>query len=128
MLISADELRTRVAELGAQISRDYGDEVPVVVGVLQGAFLFMADLVRAIPTELTNVAGTLFFSAADATRGRELWKTNGTEAGTVRVADIDAGLLYVLALTSLGVSTWSAAPGTSAHVAVVGAFATRPST
>lgn len=54
MLISADELRTRVTELGAQIARDYGDEVPVLVGVLQGAFLFMADLVRAIPSEITT--------------------------------------------------------------------------
>ena len=54
MLINADELRTRVAELGQQIARDYGDEVPVLVGVLQGAFLFMADLVRAIPSEITT--------------------------------------------------------------------------
>ena len=54
MLISADELRTRVTELGQQIARDYGDEVPVLVGVLQGAFLFMADLVRAIPCEITT--------------------------------------------------------------------------
>ena len=37
-----------MAELGAQIARDYGDEIPVVVGVLQGAFVFMADLVRAM--------------------------------------------------------------------------------
>jgi hypoxanthine phosphoribosyltransferase len=54
VLISAEELRTRVTELGQQISRDYGDEVPVLVGVLQGAFLFMADLVRAIPGEITT--------------------------------------------------------------------------
>jgi hypoxanthine phosphoribosyltransferase len=54
VLISADELRTRVTELGQQIARDYGDEVPVLVGVLQGAFLFMADLVRAIPCEITT--------------------------------------------------------------------------
>jgi hypoxanthine phosphoribosyltransferase len=54
VLISAEELRTRVEELGRQIGRDYGDEVPVLVGVLQGAFLFMADLVRAIPTEITT--------------------------------------------------------------------------
>ena len=54
VLISAEELRTRIEELGQQIARDYGDEVPVLVGVLQGAFLFMADLVRAIPTEITT--------------------------------------------------------------------------
>jgi hypoxanthine phosphoribosyltransferase len=71
VLISADELRTRVAELGAQISRDYGDEVPVVVGVLQGAFLFMADLVRAIPTELTtDFIGVASYGGAGRSSGQ----------------------------------------------------------
>jgi hypoxanthine phosphoribosyltransferase len=54
VLISEPELRTRIGELGRQISADYAGETPVVVGVLQGAFLFMADLVRAIPAEITT--------------------------------------------------------------------------
>src|SRR2546427_770130 len=37
-----------------QIARDYAGETPVLVGVLQGAFLFMADLVRAIPGDITT--------------------------------------------------------------------------
>jgi len=49
-LISREAIARRVAELGTQIARDYGDrEDLVVVGVLKGAFIFMADLVRALP-------------------------------------------------------------------------------
>jgi hypoxanthine phosphoribosyltransferase len=48
-LLTAAELRQRVAELGAQIGADYDGLDPVLIGVLKGAFVFMADLVRAIP-------------------------------------------------------------------------------
>ncbi|MDZ8023529.1 MAG: putative Ig domain-containing protein, partial [Nostoc sp. DedQUE11] len=41
---------------------------------------------------LTNVNGTLYFSATDSTGGNELWKSDGTEAGTVRVNDIFSGI------------------------------------
>ena len=54
VLIGETELRSRIAELGADLARDYGRESPIVVGVLQGAFLFMADLVRATPIDLTT--------------------------------------------------------------------------
>jgi ELWxxDGT repeat protein len=42
-------------------------------------------------TSLANVGGTLFFSANDGTTGTELWKTDGTAAGTVLVKDIKPG-------------------------------------
>jgi hypoxanthine phosphoribosyltransferase len=48
-LLTADQLRRRVAELGAEIADDYAGRDPVLIGVLKGAFVFMADLVRAIP-------------------------------------------------------------------------------
>jgi ELWxxDGT repeat protein len=41
------------------------------------------------PSNLTNVNGTLFFTANDGTNGRELWKSDGTEAGTVLVKHIN---------------------------------------
>jgi hypoxanthine phosphoribosyltransferase len=53
ILISEDELRTRVTDLGAAIARDYERDNPVLVGVLKGALVFMADLVRAMPIALT---------------------------------------------------------------------------
>ena len=54
VLITEEELRSRIAELGQQIARDYEHDNPILVGVLQGAFLFMADLVRATPIDLTT--------------------------------------------------------------------------
>lgn len=44
------------------------------------------------PQNLTNVNGTLFFTAVDGTGGRELWRSDGTSAGTIRLRDIYAGL------------------------------------
>jgi ELWxxDGT repeat protein len=51
------------------------------------------------PESLTDVNGTLFFIANDGTHGRELWKTDGTEAGTVLVRDINPGAGAVFNLT-----------------------------
>ena len=43
------------------------------------------------PQNLTNVNGTLFFTADDGAHGYEIWKSDGTEAGTVMVKDIVSG-------------------------------------
>ena len=48
VLISAEELEARVAELGAQISADFAGRNPLFVGVLKGCFVFMADLMRHV--------------------------------------------------------------------------------
>jgi len=48
VLISAETLRQRVQELGDAISRDYADREPLLLGILRGAWIFLADLVRCI--------------------------------------------------------------------------------
>jgi hypoxanthine phosphoribosyltransferase len=48
ILISRDEIAARVTELGEAIGRDYAGRTPVLVGVLKGAVVFTADLLRAI--------------------------------------------------------------------------------
>ena len=48
IVIAAETLRQRVRELGAEISRDYAGRNPVLVSVLKGSFVFLADLVREI--------------------------------------------------------------------------------
>ena len=71
VLISEHELRTRIVELGRQIAHDYVGETPVLVGVLQGAFLFMADLVRAIPSDLTtDFIGVASYGAGQRSSGQ----------------------------------------------------------
>lgn len=48
ILLGEDEIRDIVARMGAEISQDYADKNPLVVAVLRGAVVFMADLMRAI--------------------------------------------------------------------------------
>ena len=48
ILITEDEIQTKVAELGKRISDDYRGKELLLVGVLKGAFILMADLSRAI--------------------------------------------------------------------------------
>lgn len=47
VLADEEQIRTRVEELGAQISRDYAGKTPLFVGILKGCFMFMADIMRA---------------------------------------------------------------------------------
>lgn len=42
------EIHARIAELGAEISHEYAGRTPILIGVLNGAFIFIADLMRAL--------------------------------------------------------------------------------
>ena len=53
VLVSEDQLRQKVAELGAQLSADYAGRPLTLVSVLKGSLPFMADLMRAITVPLT---------------------------------------------------------------------------
>ncbi len=53
VLISREDLEARVRALGAEITRDHAGQPLVVVGVLKGSFIFLADLVRAIDLPVT---------------------------------------------------------------------------
>lgn len=65
IIISEEDVRRRVAELGSQISDDYGDESILLVAVLRGAALFVADLARTIssPIELDFMAVSSYGSS-----------------------------------------------------------------
>lgn len=58
VLISAAEIRERVQEMGRRITEDYQDRDLVLVGILKGSFVFMADLARAVdlPIEVDFMA------------------------------------------------------------------------
>jgi hypoxanthine phosphoribosyltransferase len=51
-LFSAEQIRRRIAELGAEIAHDYEGKNPLLIGVLKGACIFISDLLRAIDLKL----------------------------------------------------------------------------
>jgi len=67
-LFDTKTIAARIAALGAQITRDYQGEPLVCVGVLKGAFIFLADLVRAIDLPVTvEFIGVASYSGAHST-------------------------------------------------------------
>ena len=52
VLISEEQIKTRIKELGAEITRDYAGRNPLLIGVLKGACFFLSDLMRAIDTRV----------------------------------------------------------------------------
>jgi hypoxanthine phosphoribosyltransferase len=82
VVVSATDLRRRIDALGADISTDYAGREPLLVGVLKGAFVFMADLVRVLTTAV-EVDFMAVSSYGSATRS----------SGVVRIVkDLDADL------------------------------------
>ena len=64
-VVGDDELQARIRELGKDITADYEGRPPLLVGVLKGAFMFMADLARAVdlPVEFDFMAVSSYGSA-----------------------------------------------------------------
>ncbi|NLF00758.1 MAG: hypoxanthine phosphoribosyltransferase [Anaerolineales bacterium] len=80
VLISEEQLQQRVRQLGEAISRDYAGRNPLLVGVLKGVMLFIADLARAItvPMEMDCIAISSY-------------RRGGSHEGAVRlVKDLEA--------------------------------------
>ena len=67
-LVSAEDLERRVRDLGAEISRDYEGRDLVMIGVLKGAVLFLADLMRelTVPCEVDFMAVSSYGSSTDS--------------------------------------------------------------
>ena len=65
IVLTEDEIQTKVAELGKRISDDYRDRDLLLVGVLKGAFVMMADIARAIsvPAEFDFMAVSSYGSS-----------------------------------------------------------------
>ena len=66
ILISTDRIQEKVSALGREISQDYAQKKPLLVGVLKGVLLFMADLLRAItiPVEVDFMAVSSYSAEA----------------------------------------------------------------
>jgi len=67
VLVSKEQIAKKVKELGQKISKDYENEELVLIGVLKGAFIFLADLIReiTIPVDMDFIAVS---SYADGTK------------------------------------------------------------
>ena len=65
ILLSEQQIENRIRELGQQITNDYQKKAPLLVGVLKGAFIYMADLARAIsrPSEFDFMAVSSYGNA-----------------------------------------------------------------
>ncbi|KAF0148402.1 MAG: hypoxanthine phosphoribosyltransferase [Ignavibacteria bacterium] len=46
--ISAEEIQKRIAEMGTELSEEYKSKLPIFIGVLNGSFMFMADLLKNV--------------------------------------------------------------------------------
>jgi hypoxanthine phosphoribosyltransferase len=71
ILLDGQTVANRVAELGAQLSADYAGRDPVLVSVLKGALIFLADLMRAmdLPTSI-DLMEVSSYGAATETSGQ----------------------------------------------------------
>ena len=65
VLLTREQLSSRISEMGAEITREYVGRAPLLVGVLKGAFVVMADLARAIelPVEVDFMAVSSYGSS-----------------------------------------------------------------
>ena len=82
ILIEADVLQARIAELGTEVSREYEGRDLLLVGVLKGAVFFMADLMRelTVPCEIDFMAISSYGAGTDS-------------SGVVRILkDLDANI------------------------------------
>ena len=52
VLISEDQIRRRIDEIGQQISKDYAGRAVTFVAILKGSFIFLADMIRAVSVEI----------------------------------------------------------------------------
>jgi hypoxanthine phosphoribosyltransferase len=108
VLVEAEDLQRRVRELGAEISADYVGKDLVMIGVLKGAVLFLADLMREldVPCEVDFMAVSSYGSATDSSGVVRILKDldASIEGRDVLLVEdiVDSGLTLHYLLKSLG--------------------------
>ncbi len=83
VLLTRDQIRERVAELGAEISRDFKDDPPILICILKGAVVFFSDLLREI-----NLPVSIEFMAVSS------YGSSTKTSGVVRIVkDLDRDIV-----------------------------------
>jgi hypoxanthine phosphoribosyltransferase len=100
VLFSADEIRERIAHIGREVARDYRDDVPVLVALLRGGFIFQCDLGRAAgiaqefdflqvsrfnPTEKGRTAVKVLHDLRSDIRGRHVLVIEGIRTASAKI-------------------------------------------
>ncbi|MGB5684653.1 MAG: hypoxanthine phosphoribosyltransferase [Candidatus Electrothrix sp.] len=75
-LLQRQEIEERVSNLGQQLTKDYAGKKPVAIGILNGAFIFLADLVRAVelPVEVDFIRVASYGEATESSGSITLTK------------------------------------------------------
>ena len=108
ILVEAEDLQRRVEDLGAEISRDYEGRDLVMIGVLRGAVLFLADLLRnlTVPCEIDFMAVSSYGSQTDSSGVVRILKDldSSIEGRDALIVEdiIDSGLTLQYLLRNLG--------------------------
>ena len=99
VLVSEEELKAKVRELGAQISRDYEGKNLVLVSILKGSVVFMADLMRAV-----SIPCSIDFMVVSSYGG-----SNTTSSGLVKIIK-DLDVLIVEDIMDTGITLSNLVP------------------
>jgi hypoxanthine phosphoribosyltransferase len=111
VLLDAETIRKRISQIGMEISHNYAGEDLLIIGILKGCFMFMADLVRAIdvPTQIDFVRISSYGSGTESSGKLEIKMDISTSVAgrNVLLVDdiVDTGLTlseYYKRLASLG--------------------------
>ena len=107
VLVRPEELKSRIRALGEEISRDYAGHDLVMIGILKGAVLFLADLMRelTVPCEIDFMAVSSYGSQTDSSGVVRILKDldSSIEGRSVLIVEdiIDSGLTLQYLLRSL---------------------------
>ena len=89
ILLTEEQIKTRIAELGKELTADYAGKDPIIVGVLKGVVVFYADMIREIKTHcemdfmlICSYAGT--------------YSSGKMEVNRVMASDIKGRLVLIL--------------------------------
>lgn len=94
ILVSAEQIQKRIAEMAAAIDRDYPNEPVLLVGILKGSFIFLADLARAMSRSNARIE---FMAVSSYGKG----KTSSGEVKVVKDLDVSIEGAHVIVVEDI---------------------------